>query len=75
MTGNERSDRGDGSNRGDGDGANSRREKETEEGEEMGGRTKNEQGMIGRPVQAGRLRGIVNEKKQPRREMKQMKEP
>ena len=50
-------------------------EKETEEGEGMGGQTKNEQGKIGRPVKAGRLRGIVNEKKQPRREMKQMKEP
>ena len=47
----------------------------TEEGEEMGGQTKNEQGKIGRPVKARRLRGIVNEKKQPRREMKQMKEP
>ena len=83
MTGSDRSDRGDGSNRGGGGGANSRRGKETDKGEEIGGHTKNGQGEMREmreatqlPVQAGRVRGArVNEKKQPRREMKQMKEP
>ena len=43
--------------RGDGSGANSRRGKETEEGEGMAGQTKNEQGQIGRLSYQYKLEG------------------